>query len=302
MDVMSLRGRTALRLPWILLVTLGCTHRDDPDALDRVRTAGLRAGFAIEPPYAFVDGGTGEPSGEAPEILRWAAAELDIPEIEWYPLPFHDLTDALTVGRIDVIASGMFVSEKRSEQVRFSMPSACVQPLLVGRRATARMEKADADNAAADADDSCDDCRVAVIQGSVEHAALEKYGSTDHSVVVVPDLSTAAAAVLDSVADVLAISAPTARNLVKRDSALMLDARMLPQEVLEHSGGCPAFAFRHEDEVLAVAFDSVLSDFIGSASHLEIVAPFGFTEAEAGCAVARAGSTDSAASVCAASQ
>lgn len=300
---LTLRGRRALRLPWILLVALGCARQDDIAALERVRAAGLRAGFAIEPPYAFIDTTTGEPTGEAPEILRWAAAELDIEEVEWYPLPFHGLTAALTDGRIDAIASGMFVSRERSEQVRFTVPTACVQPLLVRRRMEPVTRIAGGrESVRGNGDATCDGCRVAVIQGSVEHAALEAHGTRDQSVVVVPDLSTAVAAVLDSVADVLAISSPTARELVRGDSALMLDERQLPDKVLQRSGGCPALAFRHEDEDLALAFDSVLYGFIGTRDHLELVAPFGFTKAEAGCARSAAAVGESIPADCTAAQ
>lgn len=288
------RGSRILRLSCMLLAAMGCVRQDDPGALERARSSGLRAGFALEPPYAFVDPADGEPTGEAPEILRLTADEIGIRNVQWYPVPFHDLTSALIEGRIDVIASGMFVSSERSRQVRFSVPTACVRPLLITRRAESGVSGSVAVSPERDGA-GCEGCRVAVIQGSVEHGALEKHGAPDQALVVVPDLSTAVAAVRDSVADVLAISAPTARDIVRRNSGLMLDARTLPQDVLDASGGCPAFAFRHGDEDLALAFDSALSEFIGTGAHLDLVTPFGFTQAEVGCRRMADGTATSAA-------
>jgi polar amino acid transport system substrate-binding protein len=46
--------------------------------------------------------------------------------------------------------------------------------------------------------------------------------------------------------------------------------------VVGHGG----FAFRPEDQAFVEEFNKQLADFIGSKEHLDLVAPFGWTEDE----------------------
>lgn len=257
----------------LLFFVARCSGRDArPDTLELARAHGLRVGFSVEPPYALVDSG-GLASGESPEILRRLAGEMGITELQWFPLLFHELIPALQAGRIDVIASGMFVTAERRGLVRFSRPTACVEPVEVVPRGSVRAVPGG----------TCEGCRRAVIQGSVEQRALEKVG-TGH-VVIVPDLSTAVAAVASGEADGLVISAPTGRYLVRNHPALLLADGALERS-LATAAGCAAFAFRLEDSALARAIDGALAGFVGTPAHLRLVKPFGFTEGEVGCAAA----------------
>src|SRR5690606_20409027 len=61
----SRTGMVAVPVLGALLATT-CTAGDVPEtSLARARQVGLRVGFSIEPPFAFVDS-AGEPRGEAP--------------------------------------------------------------------------------------------------------------------------------------------------------------------------------------------------------------------------------------------
>lgn len=274
--LLNLTARPGARLRvrwsiWGMAVLLpGCIQGDGSDALERARIHGLRVGFAMERPYAFVDS-TGEATGESPETLRRLARELDIEEVQWFPIPFEELIPALEGGRIDVVASGLFVTAERQQRVQFSRPTACVRPVLVQRRG-----RPGNDSGAVP---------IVVIEGSVEQRALEESGRLRSEVMAVPDLATGLAAVLGGSADALAISAPTARQIVAEDKDLVLDPAGLPARVAEAAQGCAAFAFRRADSALAVAFDSVLHEFVGSSEHLNAIRPFGFTETELTCAM-----------------
>lgn len=265
------RARLRLRRSVCGLAVLlpGCTAADGSDPLDRARAEGLRVAFAMEPPYAFVDA-SGEPTGEAPETLRQMARELGIDEVQWFPVPFHDLIPALEAGRVDVVASGLFVTAERRQRVRFSRPTVCVRPVLVQRQGRPARDSSPRS--------------MVVIDGSVEQRALEQADRSGSEILAVPDLATAIAAVVGGSADALAISAPTAREIAGDPHRLILDPHGLPAAVAEEAQGCAAFAFRPADSSLALAFDSVLYEFVGSPAHLDAVGPFGFTEAELTCA------------------
>jgi polar amino acid transport system substrate-binding protein len=285
-----------LGLPLLAAVlALSCAPDVPADrGLERARAEGLRVGFSIEAPFAFVDS-TGEARGEGPAVLRHIAGELGIDSLQWFPLEFHNLIPALRDGRIDVVASGLFITEERSRSVLFSRPKACLAPALVvhvGR----------------DVALACDTCTIAVLRGSVEQRALRESGAastlhpeppssaagagaraarteqTSLRILTAPDVSTAIAAVKSRDAAALAISAPTARMIVMRDSSLMLRDTVPP--ALRSARGCAAFAFRPTDRSLVQAFDSVLAAFVGGAVHQSLVQRFGFTRREVSCAAA----------------
>lgn len=261
----SMRTFPATALLAVLSVTLlwACAP-EDGSALEAARDAGLRAGFAIEPPYAFVDS-AGVVTGEAPDVLRHGAGELGIDRVEWVPLEFPELIPSLLEGSIDVIAAGMFITPARLERLRFSRPTACVEPVLVTRRP------------------ACADCRIAVLQGSVEQAALRDTAIVSEGVVVVPDIGTGIAAIRSGAADAMAISGPTGRAIARAEPDLAIRPHTFPEAVAQEATGCAAFAFRPEDEELAAAFDSVLERFVGSAAHIRISRRFGFTASEIPC-------------------
>lgn len=263
----SLTGMVAVPVLGALLATT-CTAGDVPEtSLARARQVGLRVGFSIEPPFAFVDS-AGEPRGEAPAMLRHVAGALAIDSLQWFPLEFDNLIAALEQGRIDVIASGLFITGERSRKVRFSRPTACLAPALVVRR-----------DELFDRASACDTCRIAVIRGSVEQRALRAAADTG---LTAPDVSTAVAAVKSGDAAALAISAPTARMLAESDSALALRDEV--PAALRSARGCAALAFRPGDGALADAFDSVLAQLVGTESHQALVDKYGFTRREIVCA------------------
>ncbi|HSJ30324.1 MAG TPA: transporter substrate-binding domain-containing protein [Longimicrobiales bacterium] len=271
---MNSAGLRALSLAGVFI--LACTPQDATDStLERSRQHGLRVGLAIEPPYAYVDS-TGEPTGSEPGVLMEMARDLGITELQWFPLPFHDLIPGLLAGRVDVIASGLFITPERKQLVRFSQPTLCVGSVLVTRRASAAHASREPGEA------TCPACRIATVQGSVEHRSFAHHGP-DRELVVVPDLATAAAAVHNGTADALAISAPTGRRMAEKDSALSVDDRSLPRSLQNDMKGCAALAFRPQDDQLAAAFDSVLAEFVGTSGHLELVEPFGFRPHEVPC-------------------
>lgn len=272
----------ALSLPALAAVSLtaGCA-RDGGGALDRARAHGLRAGFSIEPPYAWVDS-SGVVTGEAPEALRHGAAELGIPDVEWVPLEFPQLIPALRTGRIDVIAAGMFITPERARSIRFSRPTACVRPVLVEPRTGAVGPSPASGGARA----GCPACRIAVVQGSVEETALRSQtseGADGAEIVVLPDIGTAIAAIRAGSADALAISGPTGREIVAAEADLVAGASAFPAAIADRAAGCAAFGFRPADEDLATAFDRVLDAFIGSRAHLAIMRRFGFLPDEIPC-------------------
>ncbi|HUF51352.1 MAG TPA: transporter substrate-binding domain-containing protein [Longimicrobiales bacterium] len=263
-----------LRILIVALALAGCGGIAAEGELDTARAAGLRVGFATERPYAYISA-SGEVTGEAVETFRHTAAELGI-EPMWVPLEFGELLSALESGRIDVIASGMFITPERAQRVRFTLPTVCVGTAVVLRQDAPAGIVVPADLPA------CETCRFAVLSGSVESDVVRALGVGDRTEHL-PDLSTAAAALELGRADILLISAPTARQLVAAYPSLQLvePAARSAGDAPAAGTGCAAFALRRDQAELADSLDARLRDFIGTPAHLDLLRSFGFSPGEA---------------------
>ena len=251
-----------------MTVALAVLLREDDESLERVRAAGaLRIGYAIEAPYAML-GPDGRVTGESPETARRIAARLGLAKTEWVQLPFESLIPDLLEGRIDVVAAGLFVTPERKRLVRFSDPTVRVAPGLLVRRGNPKRLPAFAQLRPTEG------VRIAVLAGSVEEERLRERGWRGEALLVVPEAQSGRAALAQGLVDALALSAPTLRWIAQTSQE--------PYDVLADEkrdfddADYVAFAFRPREAALQRAWNRAQSGFIGSAEHLEIIAPFGF--------------------------
>jgi polar amino acid transport system substrate-binding protein len=220
-------------------------------SLERVRARGLRVGYAVEAPYAFVDA-RGEVSGESATIARTVAERLSASRVQWVQTGFVRLVPELETGRFDVIASGLFITPERAAHVAFSRPTCRVGAGVLFR--------ADQEAPPASCQALGPELRVAVVAGAVEAEALAACGHAQ--LVVVPDASAWRAAVLNGVVDALALSLPALRWMATEEG----DLRAAPFD-LDRAPGYPAFAFRRDDVALRVAWDEALAGYLGTPEH-----------------------------------
>jgi polar amino acid transport system substrate-binding protein len=245
-------------------------------SLARLRKAGtIRIGYAIEAPYAFLQGG--EVTGESPEVARQMVARLGIGHSEWRQVEFGALISELEAGRVDVIAAGMFITPGRAQRVGFSTPTFRVRQGLLVLKGNPRQLHSYAEAVARA------DVKIAALTGAVEEALLRRLGLPESRLVLVPDALTGRVAVESGVADALALSSPTVQWMALQAQLGRTEmAQPFAQPELAASGplGVGAFAFRREDRQLRAAWNAALKDYIGSAEHRALVARFGFTPAE----------------------
>lgn len=265
---------------WIALSCLGfaACAPSRGDALSRIREQGfVRAGVTPEAPYAVVDS-AGRVGGESPEALRRALASVGVDSVQWVLLDFDQLIPALNVGRVDVVAAGLFDTPARRERVRFSRTTFCARPALVRRMGTEPFsglrDFVGPEGGA-----------LAVLAGAVEHEAARALGVPPHRLLPVPDLATGVAAVRGGGAEALALSTPSLRNVVKADTGLTWDVYEPAPAVASLVAGCSALAFRLADDALAQAVDRGLAVYVGTAAHHEVLASLGLTLEEAAVAL-----------------
>lgn len=245
-------------------------------SLSRIREAGIiRIGYAVEAPYAFQKP-DGEVTSESPEVARRIVMRMGIPSIEWRLVKFSHLINDLQAGRIDVIASGMFITPERAAQVRFSEPTFhALQALLVRRGNTLSLHSYEQAL-------QHPEIRVAVLSGSVEEHLLLRMSFPKERLIAVPDAKSGRSAVESGIADGLALSSPTLRwmMLQSRKSRIEIAEPFEQPPAAMGRFGYGAFVFRREDSALQSAWSDAQKGFVGSTEHVQLLRSFGFTEAE----------------------
>ena len=72
------------------------------------------------PPYAYLDT-AGNAIGFDVEAMKWIAEDQGF-EVKFQPTAWDGIIPALQAGKIDIIYSGMTITEERAEKVAFSIP------------------------------------------------------------------------------------------------------------------------------------------------------------------------------------
>lgn len=244
-------------------------------SLTLVQKRGLiRIGYSIEVPYAFLKP-NGEVAGESPEVAKRVVARLGIPRIEWRYVKFASLIPELESGRIDVIASGMFITPERAKRVRFSEPTFHVRQALLVLKGNPH------DLHSYEQALQRPGIRIAAITGSVEEILLRHLGYPEERLVSVPDALTGRVVVESGNATGLALSAPSLRSMMMQDPKGLTEIAQpfnQPKSTLACKSGYGGFGFRLGDRQLQEAWNRAQEGFIGSQEHLELIRNLGFGE------------------------
>ena len=229
----------------------------------------LRAGYALEAPYAYRDA-SGDLRGEAVDTLRAGLQRAELPEPVGVHVEFPRLLHELRSGRIDVIAAGMFITPERAAVAEFTRPTTSVRMglLVPGGNPLGLHALGDLRRAAG--------ARLAVLDGSVELDRAREAGLTEAQLLRLPDTGSALAALRSGQAAAFALSAPSLRWAMREWPALeMAEPFTTPQHGGKPDIGFPAFVFRTGDPRRA-RLDQALAGYLGSADHLRAVADYGF--------------------------
>ncbi|GAA0931731.1 transporter substrate-binding domain-containing protein [Virgisporangium aurantiacum] len=235
--------------------------------LDRVVLAILD-----EPPFCWL-----EPDGTAMgcdvEVAMIVLRRAGIPSVAVQPVTFAELIPGLVAGRWH-LNTGMFITDARSRQVRFTRPIWAVPDGLivrgdnVGRFATYRDLGVDSN------------ARLGVVVGQVQGDSARQAGVPDERLVSFATQDDAVQAVRRGEIDAAASTAIGNRALIARMDAADLVAVDLSTPT--DSGRQPvpvgAFSLSLEKAAFAAALDSQLAVFLGSPQHRAIVTRYGFTD------------------------
>ncbi len=85
------------------------------------------------PPFAYIDEKTGKAAGFDVDSMNWIAEKMGF-KVEHKPMAWDSIIPSLLARQIDMVDSGMSITEKRREQVDFSEPYWQVYHVFVVRK------------------------------------------------------------------------------------------------------------------------------------------------------------------------
>jgi polar amino acid transport system substrate-binding protein len=100
-------------------------------AAEKVYINGIDANF---PPFAYVDK-AGKPDGFDVKALDWIAREMKF-KVKHQPMDWDGIIPSLKARKIDVVASGMSITEARRKEVDFTLPYWRIKQVLVAKKDT----------------------------------------------------------------------------------------------------------------------------------------------------------------------
>jgi polar amino acid transport system substrate-binding protein len=250
----------------------GTGASDEGGTLQKVEDAGtITVGFANERPYAYREGG--ELKGQAPAVDGYIFDQIGGIQLEEKLFEFGALIQALNASRVDAITAGMFITPERCEQAAFSNP--------VYIAATALLTPADNPKNLTDYQSVADSgAKLAVMNGAVEVDQAKGSGIPEGQLQIVPDQQSGLDAVKSGRADAFALTGISLRSLAEGDNAVAVQEGFIPVIDGEEQIGAGATVFRKGDQELLDAYNEQLAKLIESDKWLELVEPYGFTEAE----------------------
>ncbi|MBU2234647.1 MAG: transporter substrate-binding domain-containing protein, partial [Proteobacteria bacterium] len=98
-------------------------------AAEKVYINGIDANF---PPFAYVDK-SGNPDGFDVKALDWIAKEMKF-KVKHQPMDWDGIIPSLKAKKIDIVASGMSITDERRKQVNFTIPYWKIKQVLVAKK------------------------------------------------------------------------------------------------------------------------------------------------------------------------
>jgi polar amino acid transport system substrate-binding protein len=233
----------------------------------------VTVGFANEAPYAFKEGG--ELKGEAPAVHGEIFKRLGVPEIRSSLTDFGSLIQGLNAERFDVVTAGMFITPERCQQALFSEPEYCAPGAFV-------VPQGNPDGLTDYTSVADKGIKLGVLTGAVEKGYAEGNGVESGNITVLPDPQSMLEALTAGRVDAIALTSISLRQLLETNKGAKVEMTepFTPVVDGEEQYGCGAAVFRRGDQDLVDKFNAELKKLKESGKLLELIEPYGFTEAE----------------------
>ncbi len=113
----------------LTLAALGVLSATAVIAAEKVYINGIDGNF---PPFAYVDK-SGNPDGFDVKALDWIAKEMGF-KVKHQPMDWDGIIPSLKAKKIDIVASGMSITDERKKQVNFTIAYWKIKQVLVAKK------------------------------------------------------------------------------------------------------------------------------------------------------------------------
>lgn len=228
----------------------------------------MKFAFLIEPPFNYVDD-AGHITGCDVELARHVFNELSIPDFEPVETEFAELLPGLGDGRWRM-TTGLLDTSERRKCARFSRAIwALPDGLLVAQGNPLDLSgyHSVAENPHA---------RLAVIRNQFQHRSAVEFGVEEERIAIFESYTDAAKAVRDNQVDAYASVGMAHTGFIRQQTDWPLEAVLVPSD--EKAPAFGSFAFNLSDTKLLRDVDAILSEYLGTEAHREMVESFGFSD------------------------
>ncbi|CAN5228833.1 ectoine/hydroxyectoine ABC transporter substrate-binding protein EhuB [soil metagenome] len=280
----SFLARSGLALAVAPAVLSACSTTETPatgegggssDPLQRLMDQGyVRVGFANEAPYGYAEA-DGTLTGEAPEVARAVFEALGISELQGVLTEFGSLIPGLQARRFDVIAAGMFINPERCAEIAFSDPDYQAKTAFM-------VPEGNPMGILTYEDVTSTGARLGVLSGAVEGGYAEALGVPADQIVTFTDQPSMYDGLAADRVDAVSLTSISLRNILATREVAPFEVTepFVPVVDGEEQTGAGGYGFHRDDQALVEAFNEELASLKDSGRLLEIIEPFGFSEAE----------------------
>ncbi|MGF0118011.1 ectoine/hydroxyectoine ABC transporter substrate-binding protein EhuB [Promicromonospora sp. Marseille-Q5078] len=239
--------------------------------LQSIKDAGtVTVAFNGEKPYSYEDGG--ELTGATIALDKEIFGALGVDDVEGVQTEWNSLIPGLNADRYDTVSAGMSILPDRCEQAAFAEPTIMYTTAFL-------VPKGNPDKLTDWQSVEGSDLTIAVTSGAIEDGYAKDTGV---KTITVGDSTDGLNAVVTGRADAFALTGISIRALadstdedVEATDAFVATIKGVPQL------GAGSEVFRKGDTELLDAYNKELARFTGDKDKwLEVMEPFGFTEAE----------------------
>lgn len=260
----------------VLLSACSSTSTGGGSTLERLEEEGsVNVGFANERPYAYQES-DGTITGQSVEIARAVFQEMGIEELEGTVVDFDSLISGLNSRNFDAVTAGMYITPERCENAAFGEPEYQIGIGIATEAGNPHDINSYADIAANP------ELKVAVMAGAIERDYMLANGVAENQIQQVNDISAVITALDTGRVDAITMTDLTLQTAMQDQATQNIEIVEEVEQPLvdgEEVIGYGAAVFHPEDQELLERYNEILAEFKESGKLLELMEPFGFTEA-----------------------
>ncbi|RLQ85024.1 ectoine/hydroxyectoine ABC transporter substrate-binding protein EhuB [Planomicrobium sp. Y74] len=235
----------------------------------------VTVGFANERPYAYQEA-DGTITGQSVEIARAIFEEMGVEELEGSVVDFDSLISGLNSRNFDAVTAGMYITPERCENAAFGEPEYQIGIGIATQAGNPNDINSYEDIAANP------DLTVAVMSGAIEREYMLSNGVAENQIQQVNDISAVITALDTGRVDAITMTDLTLQTAMQDQETENIEiVEDVEQPIVdgEEVIGYGAAVFHPDDQDLLERYNEILAEFKESGRLLELMEPFGFTEA-----------------------